>query len=821
MFDVGFDLWLYVVCSPQTSLAEAPMPRSIRRVIWLILLLLLLALLTPALPARSQGVCPGAQPIAAARQQAIDTTVTVRGVVTVPTGAFNTDRSFALQDDTGGLYVFRTEGIGQVLSVGDEVCVTGRLAEYHGLLELMPRTPAQVVRLGSAVVPAPVAVTPKTIGKANEGLLIKTTGTVSGVGDRRFRLDGAVVYVYATTGISLAGVRDGCRATVTGLSGNYEGPQLLPRLQADIVLVDCPAEPQPTPVVVCPDVTVAQIQGPGMATIFDADARFRCLDACVTGVSSDGFYVQSLAPDADPRTSEGIYVYRFGAWENPRGLAPGARVTLRNFGVQEFYGETEIVKLSDDTEASYTVTGRCDLPAAVPVPPLVDPGIDPTTLYEPFEGMRVSLSFAGSVVGPTARYASRYPAGDPEITLADEASPFYGQRILATQLPASRGTIALSGGLGVDLPNVGIFDLVSAQNLTGVLAFRFDRWTLLVDDPAPLRVQDLPDPTDPEPPLGPEVFGLCSFNAENLFDAVNDMDGDSGDWSPADAETFRAWVVQRGRVIQQQLPGCTVVGLQEVEGKDAVWAALAQAAGPRYRYDYFESMDTRDITVGILYDAERVQLRSSDQPQRCGRIDYQVNYAYAIGTRARPNPCAAGSYPLFDRPPYVADLTIRDAAGTRALDVRVIVVHLKSKRGDETANLPRRVAQANFVAGLLTASNSVALGDFNDTLGSQPLTQFPGAVNLWQRYVAPADRYTYIYQGRAEAIDHFVMTSGLDAHFLAGGPVHINADFPDTRTSSEFDGRSSDHDPLFVRFAFQPTVVSAALIGAVMGTMQR
>lgn len=798
------------------------MSRPFRRVPWALLTLLVASLsaFPAATPqAHGQAACPGAQPIAAARQQAAGATVTVRGVVTVPTGTYDAGRSFALQDETGGIYVYRTEGIGQSLAAGDDVCITGRLADYHGLLELMPRAPGQVVRLGRAEPPAPAVVAPKTLGKANEGLLVTAAGTVSGVGERRFRIDGTPVYVYEATGISLAGVRAGCRATVTGLSANYEGPQLLPRSQADIVLSDCPAAPTPTPPVVCPDITVAQIQGPGAATIYDADARFRCLDACVTGVASDGFYVQSVIPDDDPRTSEGIYVYRFNGWANPRGLAPGDRVTIRNFGVQEFYGETEIVKLSNDAEATYAVAGRCDLPAPIPIPTLADPAIDPATLYEPFEGMRVSLSFAGSVVGPTARYVSRFPSGEPEITIADQASPFYGQRILAAQLPANRGTLSLSGGLGVDLPDAGTFDLVSAQELTGILAFKFDRWTLLVEDPAPLRVQEMPGPDDLEPPIGPDEFALCSFNAENLFDAVDDLDGDAGDWMPADEETYRVWIAQRGRVIREQLQGCPVVGMQEVEGKDGVWDALAQAAGPNYRYDYFESMDTRDITVGILYDASRVQVLSSEQPQRCGPIDYEVNYAYAIGPRGRPNPCAAGTYPLFDRPPYLADLTIRDAAGARSADVRVIVVHLKSKRGDEAVNLPRRIAQAGFVAGLLAEGKAVALGDFNDALGSRPLAQFVTAVNLWDRHVTPDDRYTYIYQGRAEAIDHFMMTPELDAHFLTGGPVHINADFPDVRATRTTPGRSSDHDPLLVRFAFGPTGVSEALIGAVTGAL--
>ncbi len=258
-----------------------------------------------------------------------------------------------------------------------------------------------------------------------------------------------------------------------------------------------------------------------------------------------------------------------------------------------------------------------------------------------------------------------------------------------------------------------------------------------------------------------------------------------------------------------------------MEGKDEVWAHLAQAAGSGYRYDYFESADERDITVGVLYDAGRVTLRHADQPQACSTIDYEVQPIYAIGPRARPNPCSQGAYPLFDRPPYVADFTVRSAAKDRGLDVRVIVNHLKSKRDDEAVNLPRRVAQARFVNTLLSEPLSVALGDFNDTLGSQPLAQFPTAVNLFERHVAPAGRYTYIYQGRAEVIDHFVMTPGLDRYFLTGGPVHVNADFPDTRTSDQAGGRSSDHDPLFVRFAFRPTGVSSALVGAAAGAVRR
>ena len=774
------------------------------------------AALQGAAPHGAVGECAGARPIADVRRLPVGSLATVRGVVTVPTGAFSDGQSAAVQDATGGIYLYRREGLAQTLAIGDEVCAIGRLAEYHGLLELLPISAGHVTRLGRAAVPAPQRIAAAALGEATEGRLVSIAGTISGLGERRLRLDGAPVYVYPTTGVSLAGLKAGCPATIVGFSGDYDGAQLLPRAQADITPGDCSTATQQPTAQLLPDASIPQLQGAGDTTPFDPDARFRSLTACITGVTTDGFFVQSETADADPRTSEGIYVFRFSSWSNPRGLKPGDRVTLHGFGVQEFYGETEIVKLADDTRASYEVTGRCDLPAPAAIPALADPATDPAALYEPFEGMRVALRIDGSVVGPTARYASRYPAGDPEIILADRASPFYGQRILEASLPAGHGTLALSGALGVDLPDVGTFDRISAPALTGVLAYRFEQYVLLVDDPAPLQVEDVPASADPEPPIGPDAFAVCTFNLENLFDAEDDSDGDIGDWSAGDVATFRAWIAARAAVMRDDLRGCTAIGVQEVEGKDAVWAALAEAIGPRYRYDYFESMDVRDITVGLLYDADRVTLNRADQPQACTAEDYLVDYTVARGARARANPCAPGSYPLFDRPPYVADLTVRDAAGGRALEMRAIVVHLKSKRGDEAANAPRRIAQARFVAGLLTPANSVALGDFNDGLGSAPLMQFPTAVNLYERHLAPADRYTYIYQGRGEAIDHFMLTPGLDAYFLSGGPVHINADFPETRAAG---GRSSDHDPLLVRFSFRPTGVSDALLGAVMGGM--
>lgn len=562
--------------------------------------------------------------------------------------------------------------------------------------------------------------------------------------------------------------------------------------------------------------TIPQLQGASLKSPYAGQQLQGPLRGCVTGVAAEGFFLQDPTGDGNPQTSDGIYVYRFSTWRNPRGLKPGDLIEITGrYKVMEFYGQTEISGLSNDKNATYRVLGKCNLPAAVPIEPPAPMNQPPTEQYEPLEGQRITIDFTASVVGPTQRYESRYPAGDPEMTLAPLGSPLWNERIAADALPIDIGTITLTGGLGVDLPAVNTFDHVAADRLTGILAYQFGRYVFLVDNPASLQVE--PGELTPATvtPAGPDEWTLCSFNAENLFDAVDDKDGDMGDWAPTDARAYAAQVARRAAMIRERLGGCAVVGLQELEGKDRVWADLAKALGPNYRYDYWESADVRDITVGLLYDATRVELLDSAAAPACGAEDYGVNARRAVGPRAVDYACPAGSFPLFDRAPYVADVLLSNAAGDRRMEARLVMAHLKSKRGDEAENLARRVAQAQQVAALLTAPNSVALGDLNDTLGSEPLAQFAGFTNLLDRYVAPADRYTYIYNGRSQAIDHIIMSPGIESYLAGGQAVHVNADFAEPLPGE--DGRVSDHDPLIARFLFRPSGLREATLGATWG----
>jgi predicted extracellular nuclease len=121
------------------------------------------------------------------------------------------------------------------------------------------------------------------------------------------------------------------------------------------------------------------------------------------------------------------------------------------------------------------------------------------------------------------------------------------------------------------------------------------------------------------------------------------------------------------------------------------------------------------------------------------------------------------------------------------------------------------VEQARYVAELLTSPDSIALGDLNDTPGSEPLAQFPGFTNLLARYVPLEERYTYIYNGRAQAIDHILLSPAIESTLVGGQAVHANADFAEPLPGQE--GRVSDHDPIVARFRFSRTGLREAAFG--------
>ena len=143
----------------------------------------------------------------------------------------------------------------------------------------------------------------------------------------------------------------------------------------------------------------------------------------VTAVRSNGFWIQDPAPDADPATSEGLFVFTSGAPTVHSGDAVSVVGTVSEF--RPGGANSTNLSTTELTGPTTTVTGSgVPLPAAVkvgpgglvaPVAPRTDaPGnieasstFDPTVnaldFYETLEGMLVEVDDAVAV-GPTNRF---------------------------------------------------------------------------------------------------------------------------------------------------------------------------------------------------------------------------------------------------------------------------------------------------------------------------------------------------------------------------------------------------------------------------------
>ena len=90
-------------------------------------------------------------------------------------------------------------------------------------------------------------------------------------------------------------------------------------------------------------------------------------------------------------------------------------------------------------------------------------------------------------------------------------------------------------------------------------------------------------------------------------------------------------------------------------------------------------------------------------------------------------------------------------------------------------------------------ANIVSLGDFNDFQFSETLKIHEGEhMTNMINTVDKADRYTYLFQGNSQVLDHILVSNHL-ADTTKTDILHLNADFTDMA------GRGSDHDPVLVQ----------------------
>lgn len=556
-------------------------------------------------------------------------------------------------------------------------------------------------------------------------------------------------------------------------------------------------------------VSICAIQGKGYSSPYKGQiVRVQgVVYADLDETSRKGFFMQSEDCDGNTATSDGLFVY-FG--EKLNLVNAGDLVAVQG-EVQEYYGLTEIY-----TSSAGVVVLSSGHP--LPDPISLDPPLDlemARAYFESLEGMAVALA-EGVVVGPT-NSDDRSWVVNAELGIA---------RVFWDD-PGGTGELICvdDGGLFEISPEVGSGDHV--QELYGALDFRFGDYCL-----QPLLAPSVqPSSISPEEaPTG--ELSIATFNLANLFDTVDDPEKDDEVLGPTE---YQRRLKKRAIAIHQSLGEPYILAVQEVENITVTLDLIAreEILAPYAAY-IEEGPDTRGLDVALLYRTDHVRLLSVQSRQGCtalvdglgpdGNLDVQ-NPQNNITCDLDGDGELDGNR-LFSRPPLVAQVEIcqpecllratsLETSSASTPSLWLIVTHFKSKvedTGQVAYTLPRRIEQARFVAALVDEIRAghafaqvVVLGDINDHPDSQPLAVLEEAslFNLIKN-VERGKRYTYIYRGVSQVLDHVLFTATPGYMLLQAIPVHINADFPYSFWGDANSlHRSSDHDPVLAIFAWQ------------------
>ncbi|MFN2137264.1 MAG: endonuclease/exonuclease/phosphatase family protein, partial [Candidatus Promineifilaceae bacterium] len=336
------------------------------------------------------------------------------------------------------------------------------------------------------------------------------------------------------------------------------------------------------------------------------------------------------------------------------------------------------------------------------------------------------------------------------------------------------------------------------DGISGPLTYHFERYKVVQQDVASLVVQPgAAELLDPLPAHAADLLRAATFNLNNYLRPAETM-GDELDGRPS-AEALAAKRYKTAATISTALGCPELLAVQEVETVELLGelaADLANACGFTYSVAHRDSPDARGIDVALMVDPRRATILSTMLRQTCTPLDTGILDAAAN--------CSPGQYPLFSRPPLEVGLRID---GER---FRVLVNHFKSKREGEAETAPRRLAQANYVHGLVKSwlemdpsAAILVVGDFNDYEQSVVwlrLQEEGILVNALQR-VPQEHRYSYIFDGESQLLDGVFVSPAL-VHRIATAEIrHTNSDYPWSLAAdvSTFYG-ASDHDVPLVAF---------------------
>lgn len=562
-------------------------------------------------------------------------------------------------------------------------------------------------------------------------------------------------------------------------------------------------------------ITIGEIQGLGHTSPY-VNARLQT-EGVVTAIDSNGFYLQSAAgaSDGDARTSDAIFVF---TRTTPGGIATGdllrVEATVSEFRPGNDSRNLTVTQLTNPTIAKLgaATIEPIVIGAGGLVPPTgtidddglaaYDPATDGIDFWESLEGMYVTVA-APRVVANTNGFGETY-------VVASNGVDATGNN--------ARGGLTIAQGdynperlqLDEDSGLFNGFDAVYSQgdrlsDVEGVISYAFQSYELLVTRPVTL-VEDVTlvrETTTLEETS--RHLSVATYNLENL--AANDDPAKIYALAEDIVYNLNAPDIIGAQEIQDADGTGTLAGLSGVASAEALIQAIVDLGGPQYAYveiapdanNSTGGAPNANIRNGFFYDPSRVTL-----------VEGSVQLI--------DDPIFAGT-----RRPLVASFEFGGETLT------LVNVHLTSRIGSDPlwgatqppadAGDAARTAQALAIRGFVDAALATdpsakiaVLGDFNGFGWEGSLTALTtgGAMQNLNTLLPPEERYSYMFDGNAQALDHIVATANL-ASVAQFDSVHLNAEMPDALQLS------SDHDPQLAVFRFGNEPVAPSFDGSLPG----
>lgn len=580
-----------------------------------------------------------------------------------------------------------------------------------------------------------------------------------------------------------------------------------------------------------PATLIRQIQGAAHLSPMNG-VTVSGVNGIVTARRASGFFMQDPAPDNDPRTSEGIFVLAPSA----ANVAVGDRIGVAGTVAEARQGANA------ETNANLSVTQINSSSIAIlssgnalPTPILIgnggrrppaniieddargnvesggefDPASDGLDFYESLEGMRVQVRDALAV-----GHSFTLRSGGKEI-------PVVGDRGRDARVRTPRGGIVvrpddfnperifLSGELTA-LPDLNVGDRF-VGTLDGVLDYSSGNYKLIVTRAPAVARGGLARETTTA--ASANQLAVAAFNVENL---------DPGD----SAQKFQ----RLADIIVRNLKSPDLVAIEEIQDNNGATndtvvdatetfgrliATIKATGGAAYSFRTINPVDDQDggepggnIRVGFIFRTDR-GLKFTDRPgggsTTATSIVNEANAPRLSSSPGRVEPSNAAFNQT--RKPLAGEFTFN---GHRLF---VVANHLSSKGGDQPLfgrfqppvrqSETKRHQQAQlvnkFVSSILAVdrnANVIVLGDLNDFEFSTTVKTLAGNVlrNLFET-LPQGERYTYVFDGNSQALDHILVSGRLFASLVKFDVVHINAEFVD---------QASDHDPPVALFRLPP-----------------